>query len=150
MGQTFYPSKSWVFKSHFPFKVRQHCQRQLYLQYKVCWILYRMVSAPSFSQPSNNSLCIQCACNHSCSLYQKYFSLFQLMFTSLFHPSFFTNSSLQSTQTLPSSNFPPPYFSIQPSQQSTPKMLSYANHLANSGYTREPRSSGDLWGMTLL
>ena len=26
-------------------------QQQLYLQYKVCWILYKMVGAPSFSQP---------------------------------------------------------------------------------------------------
>ena len=34
-----------------PIKVRQHGQQQLYIQYKVCWILYKMVGAPSFSQP---------------------------------------------------------------------------------------------------
>ena len=44
MGQTRYPSK------------RQHSQQELCLQYKVCWILYRMVDVPSFSQPY---LCIQ-------------------------------------------------------------------------------------------
>ena len=43
----------WV---HFSFKVRQHGQQQLYLQHKVCWILYKMVGTPSFSQPY---LCIQ-------------------------------------------------------------------------------------------
>ena len=56
MGQTRYPSKIWVFKSHFSFKVRQHGQQQLYLQCKVCWILYKMIGTPSFSQPY---LCIQ-------------------------------------------------------------------------------------------
>ena len=40
-----------VFKSHFSFKLRQHCQQQLYLHYKVCWVLYKIVDAPSFSQP---------------------------------------------------------------------------------------------------
>ena len=30
------------------FKVRQHGQQQLYFQYKVFWILYKMVGAPSF------------------------------------------------------------------------------------------------------
>ena len=56
MGQTCYPSKSRVFKSHFSFKVRQQCQQQLYVQYKVCLVLYKMVGAPCFSQPY---LCIQ-------------------------------------------------------------------------------------------
>ena len=32
MGQTRYPLKSWVFKGCSSFKVRQHCQQQLYLQ----------------------------------------------------------------------------------------------------------------------
>ena len=40
----------------FTFKVKQHGQQQLYLQYKVYWILYKMVGALSFSQPY---LCIQ-------------------------------------------------------------------------------------------
>ena len=56
LGQTRYQSKSWVFKDRFFFKVRQHGQQQLYLQCKVCWILYIMVGAPSFSQ---SYLCIQ-------------------------------------------------------------------------------------------
>ena len=51
MGQTRYPSKSWAFKSCFYFKFRQHGQQQLYLQYKLSWILYKIVGAPLFSQP---------------------------------------------------------------------------------------------------
>ena len=38
------------------FKVRQHGQQQVYLQYKVCWIFCKMIGAYSFSQPH---LCIQ-------------------------------------------------------------------------------------------
>ena len=51
MHQTRYPSKRWVFKSRFSFKIRQHGQQQLYIQYKVCWILYKMKGTPSFLQP---------------------------------------------------------------------------------------------------
>ena len=51
MGQRRYSSKDWIFESRFSFKVKQHGQRQLYLQCNVCWILYKMVSAPSFSRP---------------------------------------------------------------------------------------------------
>ena len=51
MGQARCPSKSRVSNSRFSFKVRQHGQQQLYFQYKICWILYEMVDAPSFSKP---------------------------------------------------------------------------------------------------
>ena len=40
----------------FYFKVRQHGQQRLYLQYKICWILYKMVGA---SLSSQHYLCIQ-------------------------------------------------------------------------------------------
>ena len=50
MVHTHYPSKSWVFERPFSFKVRQHGKKQLSLQYKVCWIFYKMVGAPYFSQ----------------------------------------------------------------------------------------------------
>ena len=56
MGQICYPTKSWVSKSRFSFKVRIHGQQQLYIQYKICWISYKMVGSPSYSQPY---LCIQ-------------------------------------------------------------------------------------------
>ena len=45
-----------AFKRGFSFKVRQHGQQQLYLQYKVCWVLYKMVGTLSFSQ---HYLCMQ-------------------------------------------------------------------------------------------
>ena len=56
MGQICYPSESWVFKSRFSFKVILHGQQQFYIQYKVCWILYRMICALSLSKPF---LCIK-------------------------------------------------------------------------------------------
>ena len=56
MGQIRYPSKSWVFKTRFSFKVRKNGQQKVYLEYKLCWIIYKMGSAPSFSKPY---LCIQ-------------------------------------------------------------------------------------------
>ena len=56
MVQTRHPSKSWFFKNCFSFKFRQHGKQQLYLQYKVSWILYKLVVAPSFSKPY---LCIK-------------------------------------------------------------------------------------------
>ena len=55
MGQTRYPLK--IFKSSFSVKVRQHGQEQLYLQYKVCEVLYKIVGAHHF----HNS---NCAYNH--------------------------------------------------------------------------------------
>ena len=39
-----------AFKSGFSFKVRQHGHQQLYPQYKVCWVLYKMVGTVSISQ----------------------------------------------------------------------------------------------------
>ena len=94
MGRTHDPSKCWVFKTHFSFKVRQHSQQQLYRQHKGRWILYKMVRVPSISQ-----------------LYLRKQPMFQssvktvlqLIFISLFHPYLFTKSSLQSPLILPSS-----------------------------------------------
>ena len=40
-----------IVKSRLSFKARQHCQEQLYLQYKACWVMYKIVGAPS--------LCVQ-------------------------------------------------------------------------------------------
>ena len=51
MSQARNPWKNWVCKSRFSFNVRQHGQQQLYFQYKVCWTLYEIIGAPSFSKP---------------------------------------------------------------------------------------------------
>ena len=104
-GSNTLPSKSWVFKSRFSFKVRQQGQQQFYLQYKVCWILYKMVGASSFSQPC---LCIRPPLQSPPKI------LFSISFN--FHPGF---TSLQSPLILSSSipqQFLPPYFSVQSSQ----------------------------------
>ena len=99
MGKTRYPSKSWVFKSRFSFKVRQHCQQQICLQYKVCWILYKLVAStiftkkPSlyfsqFSPPYSTATCSQ---NHPYKLHWHSLSPYP-------------------------GNFSPPFFCVQPSQ----------------------------------
>ena len=80
--------------SRFSFKVRQSGQQQLYLQYKVCWIFYKLVGAPSFQNPT-------CIYNHTYNLPQKSVPLFQLIFTCLFHSHLFTKSSFQYPLTLP-------------------------------------------------
>ena len=41
--KTWHQSKSWVFKSCFYFKIGQHVQQYLNLQYKVLWSLLKMV-----------------------------------------------------------------------------------------------------------
>ena len=102
IGQTRYISKSWAFKSHLYFKIREHDQKQLYFRYKVCWILYKTVGALSFSQPY---LCIQPPLQSP----PKICSPRRLTFTSLFRPYFFIKSSLQSPQTL-SSSIPQQFF----------------------------------------
>ena len=99
MGQTRYPSKGWVFKTRFSFKVWQHDQLQHYIQYKVCWILCKMVGAPTFSQ---RYLWIQPPLS---------VPLTQSVFTSLSHPYFFTKSSLQFPLSPPSS-IPQQFFSF--------------------------------------
>ena len=89
MCQTRYQWKSWFFQKRFSFKVMQHDHEQLYLQYKVCWILYKMVSAPSFSQ---RYLCIQPMLQSP----SKNCSSTSVNFHLLFQSYLFTKSSLQS------------------------------------------------------
>ena len=92
MSQVHNPSKSWVFKSHFSFKVTQHGQQQLYFQYKVCWTTLQVLL--HFENPTSTY-------NNPYNLHEKSFPLLQSTFTSLF-PCFLTKSSLQSTLRLPS------------------------------------------------
>ena len=92
IDQTHYQSTSWAFKSRFSFKVIQHGKQQLYLQYKVCWIFYKMVGVLSFSSPYWR---IQPPLESP----PKILSL-QLIFTSLIRPSLFIKSSLQSPKIL--------------------------------------------------
>ena len=96
MGQTRYPSKSWNFKSRFSFNVRLHGKQQLCLQYKVCWVLYKLIVLLHFHSPDY-------AYNHLYNLHQKSVSLLESIFISLFFPYLFTKSSLQSSLTFPSS-----------------------------------------------
>ena len=73
-----------------------HQNLLLHLQYKVCQILYKMVSAPSFPQ---DHLCIQPMLQSP----PKNRSSTSVNFYYLFHPYLFTKTSLQSPPTSPSS-----------------------------------------------
>ena len=132
MCQTRYPWTGWVFKSRFSFKVRQHCQKQLYLQYKVCWILYKMVGATSFPQPY---LWIQPLFSQ---LSRLFLYLLKSTFTSLFNTYFLKKSFLQSLLTLPFS-LPQQFFTSvslrKPSQQSTPKIFSLPQPFSCNHFT---------------
>ena len=115
----------WIFKSRFSFKVRQHGQQQLYLQYKACWIIYKMIRAPH--SPT-------CAYNHLYNLHQNSVSLLEAIFTFLFHPYLFAKSSLQSPLRLPSSI---------PQQLFDPKksaliFFAHLSHLANTDFVTDP------------
>ena len=111
----------WILKSGFSFKVRQHGQKQLYLQYKACWIIYQMVGAPH--NPT-------CAYNHLYNLHQNSVSLLEAIFTFLFHPYMFAKSSLQSSLRLPSS-IPQQLFD---SKKSALIFSAHLSHLANTGF----------------
>ena len=91
MGQTSWPLKLSQLEP-LSFKVRQHVQQKLYLQYKVHSILYKTVGARATVFVQTTTLYI---------LRHKNVSLLQSVFTSIFYPYLFTNSSI--TLTLPSS-----------------------------------------------
>ena len=138
MGLTCYTSKSWV--SSFSFKVVQHGQLQLHLQYKVYWDLYKTVGAFSFSQPN-------CIDKHLYNLHQKSILLPKSIFTSLFHRYLFTKSSLQSlliSLSLYLSNFSPPFFCVKPSQRSTPKIFSLPQPFSQFRLYQGTRELGSL------
>ena len=101
-----------------------------------------MVGATSFSQPF-----LGCAYNHLYNPHQKSVPLLQSIFTSLFHPSLFTKSSLQSPLSLPfsiSQQFFTFFFYVQPSQQSIPKLLSLSQPLSQFGLHQGTRELGSL------
>ena len=92
--------KSWYLIGILSFKVRQFGQQQLYFQYKVSKILYKMVGTLSFSQPS-------CAYNPPPPTIISIKNPF---------PHF--------------SNFSPPYFCLESSLQSTSKVFSLPQPLS--------------------
>ena len=123
MGQTRYPSKS--FKSHFSFKVRQHGQQNLYLQYKVYWILYKMVGTSSFSQPY---LCMQSLLRSPPQIQCSTSVNFHLPIPPLFVHKIIITIPLTLTSSLPHQFFTS-LFLRTTSQQSTPKTFFFPQSL---------------------
>ena len=140
MGQTRYTPKNWVFKSRFFFKVRQHRRQQLYLQYKVCWILYKMVGVPSFLQ---SYLCIKPPLQSptkilSSTLVNFYFPIPSLLDWKIIlkiptNTPFFYTSAI--------SNLPTIF---------TKKYFPYLTLLANSVFVKGLGNYRVLWGVTVL
>ena len=110
MGQKRYPSKSWFF--------RQHGQQQLYPQYKVRWIIYKggrysfifttlLVHTTTLKSPLK--ICSSTSVNfyHSVPPLHVHKIIFIISNNTLF---FYTSAILS-----------PPYFCVQPYQQSTAK-----------------------------
>ena len=95
-GSNTLPIKKLSHEEPLSFKVWQHVQQQLYLHYKVHWILCKMVGAPSFSEPYS---CKQPPLHSP----PKIRSSTSVNFHLPIHLCLFTNSSLQSPLTLPSS-----------------------------------------------
>ena len=115
MGQTSYPSKSWVIKCCFSFKVWQHGQQQLCLQYKVCWILCKRLAAFFLFTTLLLYTTTHAISNKNPFLYFSQFSPQN-------HPCNPTNNFLPPYL----SNFAPLNFSVQPSEQPTPKIFPYS------------------------
>ena len=121
----------------------QHGQQQykvLHLQYKVRQILYKMVSAPSFSQ---HYLCMQPTLQYP----PKNRSSTSVNFHLLFHPYLLIKPSLQFPSTSPSS-IPQPFFTslfcVQPSKNSTLKIFSLPHPFCQFRLPQGTRELGSL------
>ena len=137
------PIKNWVYKSRLSFKVRQHGQQQLYFQYKVCWTLYKIMGTPSFSK-----LCLyiqqplQSPSTMLSSTSVNFHLTFRLLFNKIILTIHFNTPFLYTT-----AFFPPPYFCVQPSQQSTPKMFSLLKPLTQF---RLRQRTKELWSLVSI
>ena len=135
MSKTHYPLVCWVFKSYFPFKVRQHSQQQFYLQYKVCRIPHKVllhIHNPTWW------------CNHPYNFHQKSIPLFQTIFTFLFSTYLFAKSSLQSPLRLPYL-----YFCVfSPLKNLHEKIFTCLSHLADD--LLPPSMITVITGLTLI
>ena len=140
MGQTRYTPKNWVFKSRFFFKVRQHRRQQLYLQYKVCWILYKMVGVPSFLQ---SYLCIKPPLQSPTKILSSTLVNFHFPIPSLLDRKIIlkipTNTPF--LYTLAIFNLPTIFIK---------KYFPYLSILANSIFVKGPENYGVLWGVTVI
>ena len=141
-GSNTYPSKSWFFKCYFSFKVRQHGQQQVNLQYNLCWILQKitglLVHTISRTIFTKNSFL------HFSQLLPTYFTPLLFRKTILNVPNitpFLYNSAIFK---LPIFTYSHPYNLLR-------KLFLYLKHLANSGCIKGPMSKRVLWrGLSLF
>ena len=117
----------------------QHGQ-QRHLQYKVCRILYKIVSAPSFSQ---DYLCMQPALQ-SPPKDRSSTSVISTSYSTLNCSQDLPYNLHQNTFPLYLSNFSPPLFCVQPSKNSTPKIYSLPQPFCQSRLRQETRELRNL------
>ena len=147
MGQTRYPSKTWVFKSRFSFKIRQHSLQQPYLQHKVWGILYKMVSAPSFSQPY---LCIQPPLQSQPKIWSSTSANFHLPILALLFNKIILTIPTNTRYLYTSALFHLPIFTYKHPSNQHKKYFPYFSYLVCSDCVKGPRSYGVLCGITLF
>ena len=146
MGQTGYPSKSWVFKSRFSFKDRQHGQQQLYFQYKVCRTLYEMVGVSSFSQ---TYLCIQPPLQSPPKIISSIFVNFLLSFPSLLFNKIILTIHTYTPFLYITAFCHLPIFAYNHPSNLHQKCFPYLSHLSSSGRVKAQWSYGVLWGFLI-
>ena len=139
------PIKNWVFKSRSSFKVRQHDQQQLYFQYKLCWTLYKIMGAPSFSKPC---LYIQQPLQSPPTMLSSTSVNFHLTFPLLFNKIILT-IYFKTPFLYTAAFFYIPIFVRNHPNSLHQKCFPYLSHLPNSGCVKGQRSYGVLWGFLI-
>ena len=147
MGQSRNLSKSWLLKSCFSFKLSHHGQQQLYLQYKVCWILHRIVGAPSFLQLF---LRIQPPLQYPPEIHSSTSVNFQLLILLLLVQKMILIISTDTAFLYTSAIFHLPIFACSHPNNLHQKYFHYLSHLDNLGCVKRPRSYGVLWDLHYL
>ena len=119
-----------LFKSRFSFKVRQRGQQQLYIRYKVCWILCKVVGAPSLSWLY---LCIQPPLQSPPNICSSISVDFYLPISPLLIHKIILTISTYTPFLYASAIFQVSIFTYNHANNPHQKHFPYLSHLANSG-----------------
>ena len=119
-----------LFKSRFSFKVRQRGQQQLYIRYKVCWILCKVVDAPSLSWLY---LCIQPTLQSPPNICSSISVGFYLPISPLLIHKIILTISTYTPFLYTSAIFQVSIFTYNHANNPHQKHFPYLSHLANSG-----------------
>ena len=136
MGQTRCPSKSCHLEA-LSFKVRKHVQQQLNLQYRLHWILCKMVAVPSFSEPY---LCKQPSLHSPPKIRSSTSVSFHLPIPPLLVHKFILTTPTKTSFLYTSPIFDFPVFGYYHPNNLNQKCFPHFSYLANSGCVKGPGS----------